>query len=79
VKSDPGNCPAPLQQILTRALSPYPEERYQNAAEFAADLRAFRSDQPLAAVADKEATRRTDEGHLADDDDTVHRVETRGR
>jgi serine/threonine protein kinase len=66
----PENCPVPLQQILTRALSPYPEERYQTAADFTADLRAFRSDQPLAVVMDMEATRRTDL-RLTEEDNTA--------
>jgi serine/threonine-protein kinase len=55
----PAECPEPLRQILTRALSPDVRLRYRTAQEFASDLRAFRNDQPLAPVYDIEATRRT--------------------
>ena len=55
----PDECPQPLRQILSRALSPDPDVRYETASEFAADLRAFRNDQPLASAVDVEATRRT--------------------
>jgi serine/threonine protein kinase len=58
VRPIPAGCPGPLQQILRRALSPVPELRYRTAAEFAADLDAFRHDRPLAVVSDLEATRR---------------------
>jgi serine/threonine protein kinase len=56
----PEECPETLKQILERALAPNSAYRYQTAAAFAADLRAFRENRELAPVAfDGEATRRT--------------------
>ena len=55
----PEECPDGIRQILTRALAPDPELRYQSASEFAADLRAFRNDLPLVSLSEGEATRRT--------------------
>jgi eukaryotic-like serine/threonine-protein kinase len=54
----PAQCPDGLRRIINRALAPDPEMRYGSATEFAADLEAFRSGQPLAS-ADRDATRRT--------------------
>ncbi|HUS04672.1 MAG TPA: serine/threonine-protein kinase [Bryobacteraceae bacterium] len=53
----PDDCPVPLRQILERALDPDAPVRYQAAADFAADLYAFRNDE-IPAVYDNEATRR---------------------
>ena len=46
----PDPCPEPLRRILIKAMAPDPELRYQSAQEFAADLAAFRSGAPVAAV-----------------------------
>jgi eukaryotic-like serine/threonine-protein kinase len=55
----PDPCPEPLRRILIKAMAPAPEARYQSAAEFAADLRAFRRGEPIAiSDEDLEATRR---------------------
>jgi serine/threonine protein kinase len=58
----PEGCPEPLRRILARALAPDPATRYPSAAQFAADLEAFRSGNPLAPSSpdtDPDATRRT--------------------
>ena len=56
----PDPCPDALRRILMKAMAPDPESRYQSAQEFAADLEAFRSGAPVAAVSeDLDATRRT--------------------
>src|SRR5271157_517558 len=39
--------PAPLRAVIRRCLEPEPEDRYQRAAELAADLRAIADDLPL--------------------------------
>jgi len=56
----PDPCPETLRRILIKAMAPAPETRYQSAAEFGADLRAFRKGEPVT-IADEglEATRRT--------------------
>jgi serine/threonine protein kinase len=56
----PDPCPEPMRRILIKATAPDPEQRYQTAHDFAADLMAFRSGQGVAAASeDLEATRRT--------------------
>lgn len=63
----PDECPEALKQILRRSLAPDSAMRYQTAAEFAADLRAFRENRELAPAAfDGEATRRTVRGSAQD-------------
>ena len=42
--------PAPLRAVIRRCLEPEPEDRYQRAAELAADLRAIADDLPLCHV-----------------------------
>ncbi len=60
----PDPCPDALRRILIKAMSPHPESRYQSAQEFAADLEAYRSGAPVAAVSeDLDATRRTTRPH----------------
>ena len=54
-RSDPGKSslpatlgiPAPLAAVIRRCLEPEPDDRYQTAAELAADLRAVADDLPL--------------------------------
>ena len=53
-RHDPGilfsgdvDVPAPLRAVIRRCLEPEPEDRYQRAAELAADLRAIADDLPL--------------------------------
>jgi tetratricopeptide (TPR) repeat protein len=53
-RHDPGilfsgevDVPAPLRAVIRRCLEPEPEDRYQGAAELAADLRAIADDLPL--------------------------------
>ncbi|PWU07614.1 MAG: hypothetical protein C5B51_09770 [Terriglobia bacterium] len=55
----PDPCPDALRRILNKALAPAAEARYQSASELAADLRAFRAGESLAASDDPDATRRT--------------------
>jgi|SRR5579871_6165501 len=56
----PDPCPEPLRRILIKATAPDPEARYQTAADFAADLRTFRSGKDVViAPIDLDATRRT--------------------
>ncbi len=71
VRPIPEECPEPLQQILRRALAPDPAIRYRTAGEFAADLSAFRNDEPLAVIADLEATRRMARSAATDSEATV--------
>jgi serine/threonine protein kinase len=67
--SDP--CPPPLRSILEKALEPQPEMRYQSAAEFAADLEAYRAGTAVVAMnEDRDATRRTFRPPGQADDDT---------
>jgi serine/threonine protein kinase len=67
----PDPCPDALRRIMIRAMAPDPETRYQSAREFAADLQAFRSGAPVAAVSeDLDATRRTTRPREGDDDET---------
>lgn len=56
----PDEAPEALRRILARALSPDPAQRYQNAADFAADLNAYRREQIPQSVTDTEDTRRID-------------------
>jgi serine/threonine protein kinase len=64
----PDPCPDPLRRILMKAMAPDPSLRYPSAAEFRADLQAFRAGAAVAAVAeDLDATRRT---HPSDRDET---------
>ena len=53
-RHDPGilfsgdvDVPAPLRAVIRRCLEPEPEDRYQRAAELAADLQAIADDLPL--------------------------------
>jgi serine/threonine protein kinase/tetratricopeptide (TPR) repeat protein len=56
----PDPCPESLRRILRKALAPAQEMRYRTASEFAADLRAFRTGEPVAiSDEDLDATRRT--------------------
>ncbi len=56
----PDPCPELLRRILAKAMAPNPQARYQSAAEFAADLRAFRAGEPIPGLQqDWDATRRT--------------------
>jgi len=56
----PDPCPEPLRRILNKAMAPGPEARYATARDFAADLAAFRTGEPVCATAeDLDATRRT--------------------
>jgi serine/threonine protein kinase/tetratricopeptide (TPR) repeat protein len=56
----PDPCPEPLRRIMMKAMAPDPDMRYPSAAAFRADLQAFRTGSPVAAVADDlDATRRT--------------------
>jgi serine/threonine-protein kinase len=67
----PDPCPETLRRILIKAMAPAPEARYQRAAEFAADLRAFRKGEPVTiADEDLEATRRTFRRADVEADDT---------
>jgi serine/threonine protein kinase len=74
LKPVPEETPQPLRQILSRALSPDPDFRYQTATEFAADLRAYRNDQPLVSMLDSEATRRTSRSAVDGDTDATVRT-----
>jgi eukaryotic-like serine/threonine-protein kinase len=68
----PDPCPEPLRRILIKAMAPVPEARYQSAAEFAADLSAFRRGEAIAiSNEDLEATRRM--ARRADTDPDVTR------
>jgi len=51
----PEPCPEMLRHIVVRAMSPNPDDRYQTAAEFAAELRHFRNSEGD----DHDDTRRT--------------------
>jgi serine/threonine-protein kinase len=56
----PDPCPESLRRILIKAMAPDPEMRYQTAADFAGDLKAFRKGEPVEIPAlDLDATRRT--------------------
>jgi serine/threonine-protein kinase len=65
----PEPCPEPLRRIMMKAMAPDPSVRYPSAAEFRADLEAFRAGSPVAAMSgpgllacvssDLDATRRT--------------------
>jgi serine/threonine protein kinase/tetratricopeptide (TPR) repeat protein len=67
----PDPCPEPLRRIMMKAMAPDPAVRYPSAAEFRADLEAFRAGSPVAAVADDlDATRRTRPPMSSDTDET---------
>jgi len=68
----PDPCPEPLRRILMKAMAPDPEQRYQSAADFAADLIRFRGGGTVLAQADgvSEATRRTVPASSAPDEST---------
>lgn len=68
----PDPCPEPLRRILNKSMDPDPGARYQSAAEFAADLVAFRGGEPVQAGSeeDADATRRTFHPDPVDDDVT---------
>jgi serine/threonine protein kinase len=57
----PDPCPEPLRRILMKSLASDPEQRYQSAADLAADLIRFRGGGAVLAQAEDvhEATRRT--------------------
>ncbi|MDX2151730.1 MAG: serine/threonine-protein kinase [Bryobacteraceae bacterium] len=61
VRPMPENCPEALRAILTRALAPDVQDRFQTAEEFAEHLDAFRQGHlpPAGPVREDEATRRT--------------------
>ncbi len=52
-------CPVVLQQIIYKALARSPGSRYQDAAQFEADLNAFLSGETTLAAQEDEQTRRT--------------------
>src|SRR3569833_2852529 len=54
----PEELPPALRNILERALNPDQRVRYQNAAQFARDLQAFRNGEAVTSPSDTEATRR---------------------
>ena len=54
----PEAVPPALRNILERALNPDQRVRYQNAAQFARDLQAFRNGEAVTSPSDTEATRR---------------------
>jgi len=49
----PGDCPARLRAIISKALAADIERRYGSAADFERDVRAFVEDQPTAAECEK--------------------------
>jgi eukaryotic-like serine/threonine-protein kinase len=53
------SCPAELQQIIYKALARSPGSRYQGAAQFESDLKAFLSGDATVAAEEDEQTRRT--------------------
>jgi serine/threonine protein kinase len=64
----PDPCPEALRRILRKALAPAPEQRYQSAEAFAADLRAFREGRAVSiSDADLDTTRRTFPATASDD------------
>ncbi|MFN7999221.1 MAG: serine/threonine-protein kinase [Bryobacteraceae bacterium] len=68
----PDPCPESLRRVLMKSTDPDPERRYQSAAEFAADLAAFRAGGPVKAQTEEEpdATRRTFRPAEHDGDET---------
>jgi tetratricopeptide (TPR) repeat protein/predicted Ser/Thr protein kinase len=75
----PDPCPEPLRRILIKSMAPNPELRYQTAREFGADLEAFHSGTPVAAVSeDLDATRRTFRPHEAAAGDETRRTAVPG-
>ena len=68
----PEPCPEPLRRVLMKSMSPEPAERYQSAADFAADLIRFRGGGKVVAEEDsgREDTRRTFQPDSAGDDST---------
>jgi eukaryotic-like serine/threonine-protein kinase len=53
------SCPIPLQQVVYKALASSPGSRYQDAAQFGADLESFLSGNVTLAAQENEQTRRT--------------------
>ena len=51
----PDPCPEALRRIMVKAMAPDPAQRYATAAEFGADLAAFRGVESVAAFADADA------------------------
>ena len=72
----PDPCPEPLRRILMKSMAPDPGQRYQTAADFAADLLRFRGGGTVLAQPQgvSEATRRTMAANLAADDATRRTV-----
>ena len=77
----PDPCPEPLRRILMKSLASDPEQRYQSAADLAADLIRFRGGGAvLAQVEDAhEATRRTMTASAAPDESTRRTTTPPGR
>jgi serine/threonine protein kinase len=74
----PNPCPEPLRRILIKALAPAPEMRYQNATDFAFDLKAFRKGEAVTIPAlDLDATRRTSPRRDPESDATRRTVAAR--
>ena len=57
----PDPCPEALRRILLKSMDPEPARRYQQAADLAAELAAFRAGAPVSAETEEDAnaTRRT--------------------
>jgi serine/threonine-protein kinase len=51
----PSTCPAPLRAIVSKALAPEPERRYQTAAALQADLQWYLEHKPTAAEVERHA------------------------
>ncbi len=65
-------CPAPLRNIVFKALAPSMKNRYATPKEMGDDLERFLNKQPvLAAVPDEETTRRTDRPVVDESNKTV--------
>jgi len=74
----PDPCPEPLRSILVKSLAPDPAQRYQTAADFAADLIRFRGGGAVLAQkqTEIEATRRTVTADRSPDQSTRRTITT---